>query len=38
MPTAVRFNQYMAALIRDVADAPKRPEWLAGSFFRRFAK
>lgn len=36
LPTAVRFNQYMAALIREVADAPARPQWLPNSFFRRF--
>ena len=34
---AVRFNGYMAALIRSVADAPARPSWLPTSFFRRFA-
>ncbi len=36
LPTAVRFNQYMATLIREVADAPARPQWLPNSFFRRF--
>ena len=35
--SAVRFNGYMAALIRSVADAPTRPTWLPTSFFRRFA-
>lgn len=34
---AVKFNTYMAALIRAVADAPERPRWLPTSFFRRFA-
>lgn len=37
LPTAVRFNAYMATMIREIADTPKRPEWLPTSFFKRFA-
>lgn len=37
LATAVRFNAYMAALTREVADTPQRPQWHATSFFRRFA-
>ena len=33
---ASRFNAYLDALILHVADAPARPAWLPGSFFRRF--
>lgn len=37
LPTAVRFNAYMATLIREIADTPERPQWLPTSFFKRFA-
>ena len=37
LPTAVRFNAYMATMIREIADTEKRPEWLPNSFFKRFA-
>jgi Zn-dependent M28 family amino/carboxypeptidase len=33
---ASRFNAYLEALITRIADAPDRPRWLDGSFFRRF--
>ena len=35
---AVKLNDYVAALALRVADAPTRPTWNAGSFFRRYAK
>jgi hypothetical protein len=31
------FNRYLERLILDVANAPTRPTWYPGSFFRRFA-
>jgi Zn-dependent M28 family amino/carboxypeptidase len=33
---ASKFNAYLGALIRRVADAAEPPHWLEGSFFRRF--
>lgn len=35
---AVKFNAYLADLIRAVADAPEKPAWNETSFFKRFAK
>jgi Zn-dependent M28 family amino/carboxypeptidase len=35
---AVKFNAFMAAVALQAADAPERPAWKDGSFFRRFAK
>jgi Zn-dependent M28 family amino/carboxypeptidase len=35
---AVAFNRLMAALVTRIANADKRPEWRAESFFRRFAE
>ncbi|WP_310209641.1 M28 family metallopeptidase [Caulobacter sp. BE264] len=37
LPTAVRFNAYMATLISEIANTPERPQWLPNSFFRRFS-
>ena len=34
----VRLNDFVAALALRVANAPKRPAWLAESFFRQGAK
>jgi Zn-dependent M28 family amino/carboxypeptidase len=34
---AVRLNDFVAELALRVADAPARPRWLPGSFFKRFA-
>ncbi len=34
---ATAFNRYLVKLIKTVADAPERPVWNEGSFFRRFA-
>jgi Zn-dependent M28 family amino/carboxypeptidase len=35
---AVKFVRMLTELARTVADAPERPRWNEGSFFRRFAK
>lgn len=35
---AARFTEYLAALVERTANAPRRPAWKPGSFFRRFAK
>lgn len=35
---AVRLNDYITALVRNVADDPKRPAWRPESYFRRFAQ
>jgi Zn-dependent M28 family amino/carboxypeptidase len=35
---AARYNRLMLALTEAVANAPARPQWKAGSFFRRFAQ
>lgn len=35
---AVKLDDYVAGIARDVADAPERPSWLATSPFRRFAQ
>lgn len=35
---AVKFNAYMAAVVRAAADAPQRPAWNNDSFFNRFAR
>jgi Zn-dependent M28 family amino/carboxypeptidase len=35
---AIKLNDYVAALLRNVADDPKRPAWLKDSPFRRFAE
>jgi Zn-dependent M28 family amino/carboxypeptidase len=35
---AVKLNDYVAALVRDIGNDPKRPQWLPDSYFRRFAK
>lgn len=34
---ALRFNDWVTALLRHVADAPQRPRWHAQSYFRRFS-
>lgn len=34
----VKFNTYVATLLRRVADNPARPAWNADSYFRRFAQ
>jgi len=34
---AAQFNHILLALVQHVADATERPEWNAGSFFKRFA-
>lgn len=34
---AVKFNAYMAAVVLQAANAPKRPAWKDTSFFKRFA-
>jgi hypothetical protein len=35
---AGKLNDYVAALVGDIADDPKRPQWLPDSYFRSFAK
>jgi hypothetical protein len=35
---AAKFNTLMARLAVQIANAPKRPQWKAGSFFRRFVR
>lgn len=34
---AARFNRLIAALATQIANSPRKPQWNAGSFFRRFA-
>jgi hypothetical protein len=38
LEAAARYNRIMLALTEAVADAPARPQWKPGSFFRRFAQ
>ena len=33
----VRLNDFVADLALRTANAPQRPDWLPGSFFRRYA-
>ena len=35
---AARFTEYLAALVKKIANDKQRPEWKKDSFFRRFAK
>jgi Zn-dependent M28 family amino/carboxypeptidase len=35
---AVRLDDYVAAIVREVADRPERPAWLETSPFRRYAR
>lgn len=35
---AIKLNDYVAALVRDIADDPQRPTWRPDSYFARFAK
>jgi len=35
---AAKFTEYLAALVRNTANTPKRPTWKRESFFRRFAR
>lgn len=35
---AAKFTEYLAALVKRVANEKKRPEWKRESFFRRFAR
>jgi Zn-dependent M28 family amino/carboxypeptidase len=35
---AARFTEYLAALVKKVANDKQRPEWKKDSFFRRFAR
>jgi hypothetical protein len=36
-PAAAQFNAILVQLAERVANAPERPHWNSGSFFRRFA-
>jgi Zn-dependent M28 family amino/carboxypeptidase len=38
LEAAARYNRIMLALTEAVANAPARPQWKPGSFFRRFAQ
>ena len=35
---AARFTEYLAALVKKIANEKKRPVWKRESFFRRFAR
>jgi hypothetical protein len=36
--TAAAYEEVIRALVIEVADNPKRPEWKQDSFFRRYAR
>ncbi len=38
LEAAAKFTEIEAAIVREIADQPARPEWNSKSFFRRFAQ